>query len=29
MDALTGAEITYEDHEVALVGYGIAVEFTD
>lgn len=29
MDALTGAEITYEDREVALAGYGIAVEFTD
>lgn len=27
MDALTGAEITYEDREVALAEYGIAVEF--
>lgn len=27
--ALTGAEITYEDCEVALAGYGIAVEFID
>ena len=29
IDALTGAEITHEDREVALAGYGIAVEFTD
>ena len=29
MDALTGAEITYEDREVALAGYGLAVEFND
>lgn len=29
MDALTGAEITYEDREVALAEYGIAVELTD
>lgn len=29
MDALTGAEITSENRVVALVGYGIAVEFTD
>ena len=27
MDALTGSEITYEDREVALAGYGLAVEF--
>lgn len=27
MDALTGAEITYEDREVALAGYGLVVEF--
>lgn len=29
MDALTGAEITYEDREVALARYGLAVEFND
>ena len=29
MDALTGAEITYEDREVALAEYGLAVEFND
>ena len=29
MDALTGAEITYEDREVLRAGYGIYVEFTD
>ena len=27
MDALTGSEITYEDREVALAGYGLVVEF--
>lgn len=27
MDALTGAEITYEDREIALARYGLAVEF--
>lgn len=27
MDALTGAEITYGDREVALTGYGLVVEF--
>lgn len=27
MDALTGAEITYEGREVALAGYGLVVEF--
>lgn len=27
MDVLTGAEITYEDREVALARYGLAVEF--
>ena len=26
--ALTGSEITYEDHEVALAGYGLVVEHT-
>lgn len=25
--ALTGSEITYEDREVALAGYGLVVEF--
>lgn len=29
MDVLTGTEITYEDREVALAGYGLAVEFND
>ena len=29
MDALTGSEITYEDREVALAGYGLVVEFND
>lgn len=29
LNALTGAEIAYEDREVALAEYGIAVEFTD
>lgn len=29
MDALTGAEITYEDRAVLRAGYGIRVEFTD
>lgn len=29
MDALTGAEITYEDREVALSQYGLAVEFNN
>ena len=27
MDALTGVEITYEDREVALARYGLAIEF--
>lgn len=27
MDVLTGSEITYEDREVALAGYGLVVEF--
>lgn len=27
MDAPTGSEITYEDREVALAGYGLVVEF--
>lgn len=27
MDALTGAEITYEDRDTALAVYGLAVEF--
>lgn len=27
MDALTGAEITYGDREVALTEYGLVVEF--
>lgn len=29
MDALTGTEITYEDREVALAEYGLAVEFNN
>ena len=29
MDALTGAEITYEDREVLRAGYGIHVELID
>lgn len=29
MDALTGAEITYKDREVALAGYGLVVEFNN
>lgn len=27
MDALTGAEITYEDRDMALAEYGLVVEF--
>lgn len=27
MDALTGAETTYEDREAALTEYGLVVEF--
>lgn len=29
MDALTGVEITYEDREVALAGYGLVIEFNN